>query len=365
MTPREIGRVPRAFEAHRRQRIATVLGCVVAHAAAQHDDRIGVHRRIGRERMPVGHGHGKPPRDDRHRQHHEAPHAEQRETRPEARPASCEQQARERDDDRPVGREHERPDDLGDPEHCVLWRRTISLGTDPCRASVPRERPSGPGSLRVDGTPPGAGRIPRVGSCPAGGSRCRRRMGPRVGAARTVPARTVATAILEPPERSGDCTMPTPSRLLPAGCMLVLTTLTSPVAHSDFRPMTNVFPSDLKWVNVPGVPKAIELARVFGNPSQPGPYVFRARMRAGTKLPPHIHPDERWVTVLHGTYRSAVGETFSIADATEYPEGSFYVTEAGAPHYSYAVTDVIVQEQGNGPTGMAYVHHEDDPRYAR
>ena len=51
--------------------------------------------------------------------------------------------------------------------------------------------------------------------------------------------------------------------------------------------------------------------------------------------------------------------------ATEYPEGSFYVTEANAPHYSYAVTDIIVQEQGVGPSGMSYVHAEDDPRVRR
>jgi hypothetical protein len=69
--------------------------------------------------------------------------------------------------------------------------------------------------------------------------------------------------------------------------------------------------------------------------------------------------------VLEGTYRSAVSERFDVEAATEYPRGSFYVTAANAPHYSYAVTDVIVQEQGVGPTGIAYVHAEDDPRHGR
>lgn len=146
---------------------------------------------------------------------------------------------------------------------------------------------------------------------------------------------------------------------------LLLAAGSGTVAHSEYRPMTDVFPTDLKWVNLPGVPRAIELATVYGNPAQPGPYVFRARMPAGTDLPPHRHPDERWVTVLRGTYRSAVGETFDVDAATEYPERSFYVTDANAPHYSHAVTDVIVQEQGNGPTGMTYVHPEDDPRHTR
>ena len=145
-------------------------------------------------------------------------------------------------------------------------------------------------------------------------------------------------------------------------CGLLLAATAIPLAHSDYQPMTNVFPTDLKWANVPSIPRAIELAVVYGNPALPGPYIFRARMPAGTKLWPHRHPDERWVTVLQGTYRSAVGDAYDVAAATEYPEGSFYVTEANAPHYSYAVTDVIVQEQGIGPSGMSYVHAEDDPR---
>jgi hypothetical protein len=138
-----------------------------------------------------------------------------------------------------------------------------------------------------------------------------------------------------------------------------------PLAHGDLEPMVNVFPADLRWANPPSIPRAIELAVVYGDPSKPGPYVFRARMPAGTRLPAHRHPDERWVTVLVGTYRSAVGERLDADSATEYPTGSFYVTPANAPHYSIAVTDVIVQEQGVGPSGIAYVHAEDDPRHGR
>lgn len=138
-----------------------------------------------------------------------------------------------------------------------------------------------------------------------------------------------------------------------------------PLARGDLEPMINVFPDNLRWANPGSIPRAIELAVVYGDPSRPGPYVFRARMPAGTRLPAHRHPDERWVTVLQGTYRSAVGERLDVDAATEYPPGSFYVTAADAPHYSYAVTDVIVQEQGVGPTGIAYVHPGDDPRHGR
>ena len=72
----------------------------------------------------------------------------------------------------------------------------------------------------------------------------------------------------------------------------------APAAHGDYPSMTNVFPEDLQWANAASIPRQIELATVYGNPSQPGPYIFRARMPACTRLFAHRHPDERRVTVL-------------------------------------------------------------------
>lgn len=93
--------------------------------------------------------------------------------------------------------------------------------------------------------------------------------------------------------------------------------------------------------------------------------MFRARLAAGTRLLPHRHPDERWVTVLSGTYRSAVGSTYDLDAITEYPTRSFYVTGPNLPHFSHARIDVLIQEQGIGPSGLEYVSAADDPRNAR
>lgn len=146
---------------------------------------------------------------------------------------------------------------------------------------------------------------------------------------------------------------------------VTLFTLAAPLAFSDHGDIHTVTPESLKWRFLPNVPRPIELATVFGDPSQPGPYVFRARMPSGMKLPPHRHPDERRVTVLKGTYWSGIGESYNMREMHEYPVGSFYVTPGNAPHYSFARTEVIVQEEGHGPTGMSYVHEDDDPRTHR
>ena len=127
----------------------------------------------------------------------------------------------------------------------------------------------------------------------------------------------------------------------------------------------NVFPDDLVWRNSPSIPATIQLAKVYGDPALPGPYIFRARLAAGTRLLPHRHPDERWVTVLSGTYQAAVGPQYDLDAITAYPTGSFYVTGQNLPHYSYSKTDVLIQEQGIGPSGIEYVSAADDPRNAR
>lgn len=155
------------------------------------------------------------------------------------------------------------------------------------------------------------------------------------------------------------------SARFPGVCGCALLWMASLPAGGDTASNVNVFPEDLQWRASTSIPPTIQLAKVYGDPSLPGPYVFRARLAAGTRLLPHRHPDERWVTVLSGTYQSAVGSDYDLGTIIEYPTGSFYVTGQNLPHYSYAKTDVLIQEQGIGPSGIEYVSAADDPRHSR
>ena len=63
-----------------------------------------------------------------------------------------------------------------------------------------------------------------------------------------------------------------------------------------------VQPNALKWgPPPPGLPAGAQVAVVSGNPGSDGPYVVRARLPAGYKIPPHTHPTDENVTVLSGT----------------------------------------------------------------
>lgn len=123
-------------------------------------------------------------------------------------------------------------------------------------------------------------------------------------------------------------------------------------------------PETIKWMPNKSVPNGMQIVLLYGDPSKPGPYVFRAKMPSGYKLPPHKHPDERSVTVLKGTYWAGTGDRYNPLVMKEFQAGAFYVTKANVPHYSWARTEVFIQEMGMGPVEHAieYVNPDDDPR---
>ena len=119
--------------------------------------------------------------------------------------------------------------------------------------------------------------------------------------------------------------------------------------------LQTLLPSEISWEQRRIGPD-VYFAAIYGDPAQPGPYAFRVRAQAGHRLAAHTHADERTVTVLSGTYWTAVGEVFDEDKLQAFPAGSFYVIPAGVPHFS-AVLDgeVEFQEAGVGPSSHELV----------
>ena len=118
------------------------------------------------------------------------------------------------------------------------------------------------------------------------------------------------------------------------------------------------------WLVNPTVPPTVQFMMIYGAPNKPGPFLFRAKFPPGYKLPPHKHPDVRTVTVLKGTYYSAIGDTFDESKLQAFPAGAFYFTPADTGHFSATRDEeVIIQESGEGPaSGIRYINPSDDPR---
>lgn len=123
-------------------------------------------------------------------------------------------------------------------------------------------------------------------------------------------------------------------------------------------------PDTIKWVPNKSVPRGMQMVLLYGDPSQPGPYIFRAKMPSGYKLPPHRHSDERTVTVLKGIYWAGIGERYNPMVMKEFQAGAFYITKAGVAHYAWARTEVFIQETGTGLVDkpIEYINPDDDPR---
>ncbi len=99
---------------------------------------------------------------------------------------------------------------------------------------------------------------------------------------------------------------------------------------------------------------------IFGDPTKPGIYITRNLFRAGpgggqmgASSRPHYHDQDRYVTVIKGTWWVALGpeaDTYQPEKMTPMKAGSFVFHPAFGHHYDGAKDeDAIVQIIGMGP----------------
>jgi len=133
--------------------------------------------------------------------------------------------------------------------------------------------------------------------------------------------------------------------------------------HSEDMDHVVVRPKELKWGPGPAsLPPGAKLAILSGHPGKKGPYVMRAKLPDGYKVPPHWHPTDENVTVLKGILLIGRGETFDPAKVDELPAGSFMRMPKGMRHFAMAKGESILQVHGIGPFEINYVNQAYDPR---
>jgi len=80
------------------------------------------------------------------------------------------------------------------------------------------------------------------------------------------------------------------------------------------------------------------------------PFTYRLKIPDGYHIPPHTHPADAHLTVIE------------VKATKPMPAGSFIVIPRGTHHFYWTRGETIVQSQGIGPWGVAYVNPADDPR---
>jgi quercetin dioxygenase-like cupin family protein len=131
---------------------------------------------------------------------------------------------------------------------------------------------------------------------------------------------------------------------------MTLVFATSAVAQ-DLRPAV-IRPDTVHWSDfAPG----IVTQSLVGQGKSSGVYAARVRLAAKARLEPHVHPDDRYTLVLHGTLYVGFGEVFDESKLVTVPEGSLYIAPAGVAHFLLARGQVIYQESGTNPTATHFV----------
>jgi hypothetical protein len=91
-------------------------------------------------------------------------------------------------------------------------------------------------------------------------------------------------------------------------------------------------------------------ARIIGDTTKPGWYVTRARFAAGSGTRPHYHDQDRYVTVIKGTWWTGAGDVYRPETMVPIKAGGFMFHPAGYHHYDQARDEeVVVQIMGMGP----------------
>jgi len=134
-------------------------------------------------------------------------------------------------------------------------------------------------------------------------------------------------------------------------------------AHGADKEHLRVRADDIKWGPAPpSLPAGAQAAVLMGDPGKAVPYVLRAKLPDGYKVPPHWHPTDENVTVIQGTLMVGKGETFSADASKALPAGSFARMPRGMRHFAWAKGETIIQVHGIGPFEITYVNPADDPR---
>ena len=118
-------------------------------------------------------------------------------------------------------------------------------------------------------------------------------------------------------------------------------------ADLDPKAISIQLPKDIKWV---ASPSGSEQAILFGDPSKPGLYIVLTKWNPHKNSRPHSHPNDRYITVLKGTWWVNTGANYDPDGMKPVPAGSYVVHYGKQIHYDGAKDEeVVLQIVGMGP----------------
>ncbi|MCD2450465.1 cupin domain-containing protein [Methylicorpusculum oleiharenae] len=133
-------------------------------------------------------------------------------------------------------------------------------------------------------------------------------------------------------------------------CLIIYACAIS-ASELDPKAISIKLPEQINWV---ANPSGSETAVLVGDPSKPGLYVVLNKWKANHNSKPHSHPNDRFITVISGTWWVGTGTDYDPDSLKPVPEGSFVTHYGNEIHYDGAKDgDVILQIVGIGPATSA------------
>lgn len=126
---------------------------------------------------------------------------------------------------------------------------------------------------------------------------------------------------------------------------------------ADLNPAALAYkaPDQLTWRDPTGA-AGINQAVLVGDPSKAGLYVVMNRFKPGNFSRPHFHPNDRFITVIKGTWWVATGNKYDTNNMVPMPTGSFVTHFGKQVHWDGAKDEeawlIIV---GEGPATQTRV----------
>jgi hypothetical protein len=136
------------------------------------------------------------------------------------------------------------------------------------------------------------------------------------------------------------------SRVALVGLMAIGFGAVTASAELDPKAIKVQLPAEIKWVRNGGAESAV----LVGDPSKPGLYVVLQKWLPHNNSRPHFHPNDRFITVISGTWWVNTGPKYDPEGMKPVPAGSFVTHTAKEIHYDGAKDgECILQIVGIGP----------------
>jgi hypothetical protein len=118
-------------------------------------------------------------------------------------------------------------------------------------------------------------------------------------------------------------------------------------AQPDPKALSYTLPDKIHWTeNAGGAKQAV----LVGDPEKPGLYIVLTKWTPHHMSHPHFHPNDRFITVISGTWWVGTGTKYDPDSTTPIPAGSFVTHYGKQIHYDGAKDEEVTLEiVGMGP----------------